>query len=80
MSEIISDLITERLIVEVEVRPGLYNLQLPEYSNRNVKVKLWEEVCQQIFPEWANFEENEKTEKGKVVCIWLNSLTFITLL
>ena len=31
---------TERLIIEIEKRPGIYNKQLTEYSNRDIKEKL----------------------------------------
>jgi hypothetical protein len=35
---------TEKLIIEVEKRPALYNTHLPEYSHKHVKEKLWTEV------------------------------------
>ncbi|XP_046994364.1 uncharacterized protein LOC124606426 [Schistocerca americana] len=34
---------SERLIAEVEKRPALYNRKLKEYSDRNLKEKLWGE-------------------------------------
>jgi len=34
----------EKLISEVERRPPLYNKNLKEYSDRNLKDKLWYEV------------------------------------
>lgn len=39
---------TETIISEVEKRPALYNKHLKEYSDRNVKEKLWGEVCRRI--------------------------------
>lgn len=36
---------TERIILEVEKRPALYNKKLKEYSDRTKKEKLWGEVC-----------------------------------
>ncbi|MPC08244.1 hypothetical protein E2C01_000821 [Portunus trituberculatus] len=36
----------EALIAQVEIRPGLYDFQLKEYSNKNIKGKLWPEMCE----------------------------------
>jgi len=38
----------EKLIVEVERRPLLYNKKLKEYSDRNLKDKLWYEVYESV--------------------------------
>jgi hypothetical protein len=35
----------EKLIWEVDRRPPLYNKNLKEYSDRNLKDKLWQEIC-----------------------------------
>lgn len=35
----------ELLIIEVEKRPALYNKKLKEYSDKNLKEKLWTELC-----------------------------------
>lgn len=56
---------TEKLILEVGVRPGLYNMAPPEYSDRNLKLKLWEEVCQQVIPTWNDLDFKENAEKGR---------------
>jgi len=50
----------ENLIEEIEKRPALYKKQLKEYSDINLKEKLWEEVCEVVIPDW-----NEKTKEGK---------------
>ena len=55
---------SELLITEVEKRPGLYNTALKEYSDRNLKVKLWEEVCKSVFPNWNDLDTEEKNKKG----------------
>jgi len=36
----------EKLIWEVERRPPWYNKKLKEYSDKNLKDKLWYEVCE----------------------------------
>jgi len=40
----------EKLICEVERRPPLYNQKLKEYSDRNLKDKLWYEFCKSNWP------------------------------
>jgi len=42
----------ENLIGEIEKRPALYKKQLKEYSDINLKKKLWEEVCEAVIPDW----------------------------
>ncbi|CAI6356973.1 unnamed protein product [Macrosiphum euphorbiae] len=41
----------ENLIEEIEKRPALYKKQLKEYSDINLKKKLWEEVCEVVIPD-----------------------------
>lgn len=61
---------TEKLIIEVEMRPALYNTAVPEYSDRNLKLKLWEEVCKELIPTWNELDGKEKTINGKnLICI-----------
>lgn len=56
---------TELLIKQIEKRPALYNKQLKEYSDRNVKEKLWAEVCLHVIPNWNELDAKEKKTKGK---------------
>lgn len=56
----------ELLIREVEKRPALYNKELREYSDRNLKEKLWAEVCIQLFPNWNELSAKEKKNLGKI--------------
>ena len=58
---------TEKLIVEVERRPALYNTHLPEYSNKHVKEKLWTEVCEAIVPNWGQVDRDGKIKICKNV-------------
>jgi len=55
----------ENLIEEIEKRPALYKKQLKEYSDINLKKKLWEEVCEVVIPDWNELGGQEKTKQGK---------------
>jgi hypothetical protein len=55
----------EKLICEVEKRPALYNKNVREYSDRNLKQKLWCEVWESVVESWSELPAEEKTEKGK---------------
>lgn len=55
---------SERLIAEVEKRPALYNRKLKEYSDRNLKEKLWGEVCCSLIRNWTELSGPEKNNKG----------------
>lgn len=55
---------TERFIVEIENRPCLWNSALKEYSDRNLKIKCWEELVN-IFKEKDDMTVQEKKELGK---------------
>ena len=54
----------ETLIVEVEKRPPLYDFQLKEYSDKNLKEKLWSEVCESVVSDWNTLSPKDKNEKG----------------
>ncbi|KAL4703631.1 hypothetical protein ACJJTC_007658 [Scirpophaga incertulas] len=53
------------LIEQVEKRPALYKKNLKEYSDVNVKKKLWEEVCEAVVPDWNELSAQEKTNQGR---------------
>jgi len=53
----------ERLICEVERRAPLYNKKLKEYSDRNLKDKLWYEVCKSVVMNWSELPTQQKSEK-----------------
>ncbi|XP_045511863.1 uncharacterized protein LOC123706635 [Pieris brassicae] len=50
---------TERFIIEIENRPCLWNKALKEYSDRNLKIKCWDEMVN-IFK-----EKEDITNEGK---------------
>ncbi|CAB3257042.1 unnamed protein product [Arctia plantaginis] len=45
-------------------RPALYDVQLPEYRNREIKAKCWYDVGSAMFTEWDDLTSKEKKEKG----------------
>ncbi|KAJ8935144.1 hypothetical protein NQ314_012962 [Rhamnusium bicolor] len=56
----------ETLIEEIEKRPALYLKSLKEYSDVNLKKKLWEEVCVVVVSHWNELGPEEKLKKRKV--------------
>lgn len=54
----------EELIDEVQKRPALYKKDLKQYSDINVKKRLWEEVCEVLISNWAELSVNERKEQG----------------
>ncbi|XP_076039231.1 uncharacterized protein LOC143024318 [Oratosquilla oratoria] len=57
----------ENLIDTVESRPALYDASLKEYADRHEKTRLWNEVCEVMIPNWADFTTEERTIKCKEV-------------
>jgi hypothetical protein len=60
---IVEDL--EKLIWEL-ARPPLYK-KLKEYSDRNLKKKLWYEVCESVVMNWSELPAEQKSEKGTLI-------------
>jgi len=60
------DIDSESLINEVEKRPALFNKSLKDYSDANLKSKLWEEVCLNVLcMTWGQLNTEQK---NKQVC------------
>ncbi|XP_077283229.1 uncharacterized protein LOC143909198 [Arctopsyche grandis] len=55
----------EAFISALEERPALYDLSNKGYRNRDMKMKLWEEVGEVMYSNWSNLNNKEKNEKGK---------------
>jgi hypothetical protein len=68
----------EKLMLEVERNPLLYNKKLKEYSVRNLKDKLCYEVYESIVTNWSELPAEEKSEKS--ILIFLFILLVITLI
>jgi len=52
----------EKLVWEVERPPPLYE-KLKEYSDRNLKAKLWGEVYESVVTKWSELPAEQKSEK-----------------
>ncbi|XP_072391764.1 uncharacterized protein [Diabrotica undecimpunctata] len=56
---------TAKFIREVEKRPALYNQFKKEYLNRELKLRLWEEICAEMYDKWdsANGEQKNRLQR-----------------
>jgi len=61
----------EKLILEVKRRPPLYNKKLKEYSDRNLKDKLWYEVYESVDTNWSELAAEQKSEKGMLIFLFV---------
>ena len=61
----------EKLICEVEKIPHWYNKKLKEYSDRNLKDKLWYEVCESVVTNWSELPAEQKSEKGTLIFLYI---------
>ena len=61
----------EKLVWEVERRPLWYNKKLKEYSDRNLKDKLWYEVCESVVTNWSELPAEQKSEKGMLIFLFM---------
>jgi hypothetical protein len=61
----------EKLIWEVERIPPWYNKKLKEYSDRNLKDKLWYEVCESVVTNWSVLPAEEKSEKCMLIFLFI---------
>jgi len=51
---------TEKLIIEIEKRPPLYDKNLPEFSIKAVRDRSWDEVYETMFENWDNLGQEDK--------------------
>ena len=54
---------SENFICEVEARPPLYNVQLKEYSNKEVKATCWGEIGEALYEDWSTVSSSIKKER-----------------
>lgn len=60
------DIDSELVINEVEKRPALFNKTLKDYSDANLKSKLWEEVCLNVLCTiWGQLSTEQKKQAGR---------------
>ncbi|KAL2716020.1 LOW QUALITY PROTEIN: flotillin-2 isoform X3 [Vespula squamosa] len=55
----------EMFISEIEKRSAIYNTKLKEYSDKNLKKKLWIELCEKFVDNWNDLSTADKDEKNK---------------
>lgn len=56
---------TEIFICEIEKRPAIYDIKSKEYSNRDVKAKMWEEVAMVMYKNWNELPIQERNKLGR---------------
>lgn len=57
---------TEKLILEVQNYPCIWNMSSNEYSNKDIKKACWRKVTECMYgEEWQHFSEAEKESKGR---------------
>jgi hypothetical protein len=61
----------EKLIWEVERRLPLYNKKLKEYSDKNLKGKLWYELCDSVITKWNEHPAEQKSKKGMLIILFI---------
>jgi hypothetical protein len=61
----------EKLILELETRPPLYNKKLKEYSDRNLKDKLWYKVYESVVTNWSELPAEQKSEKDMLIFLFI---------
>lgn len=66
------DVDSETLIPLVEARPALYDKNLKEYSDRNIKQELWLEICGIMVTDWLQLSAEEKTQVGTYYHYFVN--------
>ena len=67
----------DNFISEIEKTPPLHNEKLKEYSNKDLKKKLWMELCEKFIQHWSEIGFAEKEEKGKLYNIQYSLIIFI---
>lgn len=55
----------DKFIVELQQRPALWNSESKDMSNKILKNKAWEELCEIFFENYKDKETNEKNEYSK---------------
>lgn len=56
---------TEMFICEIEKRPAIYDIKSKDYSNRDVKAKMWEEVAMVMYENWNELPVQERNNLGR---------------
>jgi hypothetical protein len=54
---------TEKFILVIQKKECIWNIHNADYRNRG-KRQCWQEVCQEMYPDWEKKSASEKREKG----------------
>ena len=57
---------TEKFINEISLRPALWQMSSKDYSNRDLKCKLWIETGQVMVTTGNNYPQKKRTKKVSV--------------
>ena len=49
----------------------MYNKKLKEYSDRNLKDKLWYEAYESVVTTWSELPAEQKSEKGMLIFLFI---------
>lgn len=53
---------TERLITEVRFLPAIWDLSSVFYKDRDAKLSAWQEVCEELIPDFDGKSDSEKKD------------------
>jgi hypothetical protein len=56
----------EKLIVEVESKPYLWNIGNSYYHNKHFKALAWASICNTMYSVWNELSGKEKDERDKL--------------
>lgn len=62
------------LISLIEERPVLWDTSDEHYKNKFIKQDAWKSVCESLFPNFQDKENNEKTKLGKYFYFYNNTI------
>ncbi|RZC33222.1 4-aminobutyrate aminotransferase, mitochondrial-like [Asbolus verrucosus] len=49
----------EKLIINVEKQPCIWNIHHKTYSDKQMKMKAWQRICRDFYPQWDEFSHDE---------------------
>lgn len=56
---------TEKFIAEVHTRECIWNVNLKEYSDRNLRRLAWEEIASILYEDWETYGTKKKNETSE---------------
>lgn len=64
----------EKLIIEVESRPCVWNISTSDYHNKNMKSLAWNSICEAVCSDWDELSLSVKEERGKLFYSFYNKI------